>query len=881
VKIKKYNGRFPLNLVAAAALSVVLITGGAIGVFASPGEYDLTAPGSSATVTGTIGGDAIFEVFNPDDPSGSGVFDPFVRISTNNPVEKGYNTDYRKLQFDENNSPTFTKSYLVNDIPMVEKGGILYREFQLDINQNTPEPNRYLSLDKFQLWLTDVPDLHNYDYANLEFPLDATMIWELAQGDWFKLDYTNNEGSGKRDLRALVPDEIFTDGDYVVLFSEFGDNWPNNDGYEEWGVALYPATKSGHKFNDLNANGVWDQGELGLEGWTITLAGSPNKGQAINMSTTTDADGAYSFSVPPGTYTVSEEVKEGWSQSYPGGDGTYTVTLGNGQLERDNDFGNFQQATKSGHKFHDLNADGDQDQGELGLEGWTINLDGTDGQGNAVNLSTQTDANGDYSFQVNPGSYSVTETIPAGWYQSTPGTPQSPDGYNITLTSGQTDSDNDFGNFRQATKSGHKFHDLDADGVWDQGELGLEGWTINLDGTDGQNNAVNLNTQTDANGAYSFTVNPGSYIVTETIPAGWYQSKPGTPQSPAGYNITLTSGQTDSDNDFGNFQQATKSGRKFHDLNANGALDQGEPGLAGWTINLDGTDGQNNVINLNTLTDVNGAYSFTVNPGSYIVTETIPADWYQSKPGTPQAPAGYNITLTSGETDSDNDFGNFQKATKSGHKFNDLNADGVWDQGELGLEDWTITLIGNDGLGNAVNLNTQTDVNGAYSFTVNPGSYSVTETIPADWYQSKPGTPQSPAGYNITLISGQTDSDNDFGNFQNADLVVTKTGTITYTIRVTNDGPSTAVNVVVDDDLPGDLEWEITSAPAGFAITDNHLHGTLASLASGAYVEITVEATIEGHADNPMLPNTAEADSDTHDPDTGNNSDDADIGQTP
>ena len=33
---------------------------------------------------------------------------------------------------------------------------------------------------------------------------------------------------------------------------------------------------------------------------------------------------------------------------------------------------------------------------------------------------------------------------------------------------------------------------------------------------------------------------------------------------------------------------------KFHDLNADGVKDAGEPGLAGWTIYLVGTDGTGN-----------------------------------------------------------------------------------------------------------------------------------------------------------------------------------------------------------------------------------------------------------------------------------------------
>ena len=48
----------------------------------------------------------------------------------------------------------------------------------------------------------------------------------------------------------------------------------------------------------------------------------------------------------------------------------------------------------------------------------------------------------------------------------------------MTLTSGQEDRGNDFANFRQATKSGMKYNDLNADGTQDAGDLGLSGWTI-------------------------------------------------------------------------------------------------------------------------------------------------------------------------------------------------------------------------------------------------------------------------------------------------------------------------------------------------------------------------------------------------------------------
>ncbi|MCI0335655.1 MAG: LEPR-XLL domain-containing protein, partial [Planctomycetes bacterium] len=150
---------------------------------------------------------------------------------------------------------------------------------------------------------------------------------------------------------------------------------------------------------------------------------------------------------------------------------------------------------------------------------------------------------------------------------------------------------------RPATKSGTKFHDHDADGVQDQGDEGIAGFEIrayaDTDG-DGILNQAEFDAgfvasdTTDANGDYSLTLDPGDYIVVEVQQAGYFQSAPATDVVTAntgntlgelGYAIVLTSGQEDANNDFGNFQNATKSGMKFHDHNANGVKDAGDEGL--------------------------------------------------------------------------------------------------------------------------------------------------------------------------------------------------------------------------------------------------------------------------------------------------------------
>ena len=69
----------------------------------------------------------------------------------------------------------------------------------------------------------------------------------------------------------------------------------------------------------------------------------------------------------------------------------------------------------SGRVYLDWDNDGEVDAGESGLTGIVITLTGTDTLGNDVNLTTTTDANGNYSFDdLAAGTYSVAETQPDG-----------------------------------------------------------------------------------------------------------------------------------------------------------------------------------------------------------------------------------------------------------------------------------------------------------------------------------------------------------------------------------------------------------------------------------------------------------------------------------
>ena len=97
-------------------------------------------------------------------------------------------------------------------------------------------------------------------------------------------------------------------------------------------------TISGFKINDLNGNGKQDPGEEGLPGWNIKLTGIVPETAGINMETTTDDQGFYSFeNLPAGKYLVAETLKGGY---VPSGSPVLVVTVENGMNSMNNNFMN-------------------------------------------------------------------------------------------------------------------------------------------------------------------------------------------------------------------------------------------------------------------------------------------------------------------------------------------------------------------------------------------------------------------------------------------------------------------------------------------------------------------------------------------------------------
>ncbi|NCC37653.1 MAG: hypothetical protein EOM24_37440, partial [Chloroflexia bacterium] len=229
----------------------------------------------------------------------------------------------------------------------------------------------------------------------------------------------------------------------------------------------------------------------------------------------------------------------------------------------------------------------------------------------------------------------------------------------------------------------------------------------------------------------------------------------------------VTPGLDDERWDAGFYQYNVNLGNRiWDDLNNNGQIDAGEPGLAGVTVVLSGTTGFGTSVLLTTTTSITGSYNFTnLHPGNYVIglpasnftsgvlsaTATLPA--YRSSTGTNASATGAYEPAPDPDNDVDNDdngtttadgdvrslpitlrthdeptddgdgndgnltvdFGLFRPLTLGNQVWNDLDNDRTFDAGEPGISGVTVELR------NSANTETisttTTSATGTYTFT--------------------------------------------------------------------------------------------------------------------------------------------------------------------
>ncbi len=186
---------------------------------------------------------------------------------------------------------------------------------------------------------------------------------------------------------------------------------------------------------------------------------------------------------------------------------------------------------------------------------------------------------------------------------------------------------------------GTVFCDCNNDGIQQPGETGISGVTLTLTGVDLNGHSVNLVTTTSSQGTYEFgSLQPGTYTITESAPSGYFEGKNtagtagGTVTGDVISGITLAAGITASEYNFANITPSTISGVVYYDVNQNGVLDSHDFGIAHVTITLDGTNDLGQSVQMTTVTNNNGDYSFgDLRPGTYDLIRTQPSIFQNSK----------------------------------------------------------------------------------------------------------------------------------------------------------------------------------------------------------------------------------------------------------
>jgi hypothetical protein len=586
--------------------------------------------------------------------------------------------------------------------------------------------------------------------------------------------------------------------DLVVL--EAGANDLN------WDAGIYqPATVGDLVWNDVNANGTQDDGEIGVDGVIVELYRSTDD---TLVGTTTTADGGlYSLQAGPGSYylkfsgmptgyvfvpsTESTDSDPSDSDVAPGTGRTDVFTLVAGSTNDTWDAGVFQPTIIGDWVWNDINANGVQDGDELSVDGVTVEL--FRAADDVLIGTTATSGGGLYGFAVPEGSYYVRfSSLPSGYAFSpsisgggsdaldSDADPATGRTESMFFAAGVSDPTWDAGIYRPATIGDRVWNDANMNGVQDSGEAGVDGVTVEL--YRAADDSLAGTTTTSGGGQFSFVVLPTDYYLRFTqLPADFVFSQsttsaasdpddsdadPGTGRTD---RTTLVAGETDLTWDAGVYALANVGGIVWNDADANGGRDGGESGIDGVAVELFKA-GDSSLAG--TATTANGGrYQFTVQPGEYYVKFAAPPEGYVRSPSTPSAAPDSNdsdadvagglttaTTLASGETDLTWDAGLYQPATLGDWVWDDINGDGVQDSGEPGVDGITVELRrSSDG---ALQGTAITSGGGFYSFTTTPGTYYATFSgLPANYVftTSTPGGSSDPTDSDVHAGTGRTD----------------------------------------------------------------------------------------------------------------------------
>lgn len=509
-------------------------------------------------------------------------------------------------------------------------------------------------------------------------------------------------------------------------------------------------------WNDLNQNGQQEASEPGIAGvvievWTADENGIPVVGVVV---ATTDANGIYSSGpLDPGEYIVFVRAPGDATPTIRGTDPVSgldsnidadglsgVIALGSGENDSTVDAGFIvhgpRLAELGDFVWADTNDNGRQDPLEPGIDGVVVRIWEADENGLRDQLVERliTNEAGSYLTRpIVPGDYIVEVEAPSGYTIGRLGV--DPDAANdnnfgadglsgvITLASGESNYSVDAGFVVGRPRLGDRvWPDTNRNGLQDRGERGIEGATVRIwsASEDGLPAEIVATFTTGESGLYtSGLLDPGDYIVQVEPPPLYQPTFLGTdPDSAIDNNIaasgfssvvTLLPGETNTTIDAGYVLTpvaAELGGIAWIDRNRDGTRDPDESATNLDDIRIYTADenGLRDEFVKSVFADPFGAYtSGALEAGDYIVSlDPGPSNAFTSVGNDLASDVDNNIdaggssdviTLLPGETNTTIGIGLIGRSAIGDTVFEDVNRNGLLDDGEPGVPGAVITAF--------------------------------------------------------------------------------------------------------------------------------------------------------------------------------------------
>lgn len=295
-----------------------------------------------------------------------------------------------------------------------------------------------------------------------------------------------------------------------------------------------PAAFSGTLFEDSNQNGVMDNGEAGLEGFTVQAF---DLGGNIASETVTGADGVYVLEgLVPSEYRVRFKLLSPYIFSAPSNLGqgkenkvteqtrAYGQTPGllllPGMVMDTVDAGAFRSAVVNGSVLlGDVPGGFEGNRG--GLEGVYVELLDENGQEVSDYTNATTDSQGNFSLKgALPGTYSLSFRLPENAKFSRPHTDEKLiQSARLTLKASDQVQLEPLFAVQTAVISGQAFYDANLNGVFDQDETAVPMAELSLSNA---NTGETYAGASDESGKYTLSgIRPGQYTLGIKAPEGY------------------------------------------------------------------------------------------------------------------------------------------------------------------------------------------------------------------------------------------------------------------------------------------------------------------------------------------------------------------------